>query len=123
MVNAPNKNAVHRIDFAAWAAATNRYDEAVALKASVAPKTTTKDLCQLDEWWRTALPALFAAQGHLTAEQLVRAVDWKLKRGTISLPSYTRFQRAVFAVEIFSYWWMEFAPTRSPISYPSLSLF
>ena len=89
-------------DVAAWTAASDRYAEAVALKASVAPKTTTKDLCQLDVWWRTALPALIAAQGHLTSEQLVRAVDWKLKRGTNYSPSYMLFQLAEFAVEVFS---------------------
>jgi len=70
-------------DIAAWTTAIHRYNEAVALKASLKPKTTTKDLCKLDVWWRETLPELIATQGHLTADQLVSAVDWKLKRGTL----------------------------------------
>jgi hypothetical protein len=70
-------------DIASWTAAISRYDEAVVFKASVKPKTTTKDLCKLDVWWRTNLPELIATQGHITADQLVSAVDWKLKRGTV----------------------------------------
>lgn len=64
-----------------WNSATAAYEEAVGLKAAVAPKTTTNGLVELDVWWREELPQLVKSQGCLTSAQLIRAVEWKLKRG------------------------------------------
>jgi hypothetical protein len=66
-----------------WRECGGRYGEAVALKASVAPKTTTQGLAALDAWWRGDLPGLVHEQKCLSAAQLCKAVEWKLKRGKL----------------------------------------
>ena len=88
MARRPGSDAAGKLfassDVASWVTALGGYPEAVACKAGVAPKTTTKDLVKLESWWRDELPTLIKTQGFLSSDQLCKTVEWKLKRGRSS---------------------------------------
>ena len=88
MARRPGSDAAGKLfassDVASWVTALGGYPEAVACKAGVAPKTTTKDLVKLESWWSDELPTLIKTQGFLSSDQLCKTVEWKLKRGRSS---------------------------------------
>lgn len=62
-------------DAQAWAAALAAYPAMVAARGQRLP--------ELDQWYSQQLPALIAArpEPHVTADELVRITEWKMKRG------------------------------------------
>src|SRR5579885_92698 len=63
-------------DDAAWRDALGRYESTIALQA-------VNRLPELDRWYREELPELIAARhpAQVTLDELVRATEWKMKRG------------------------------------------
>jgi hypothetical protein len=61
---------------AAWARALDAYPAALEHRAA-------SRLGELDDWYRRELPPLIAARTppHVTHDELVRATEWKMKRG------------------------------------------
>ncbi|MCL4126466.1 UNVERIFIED_CONTAM: hypothetical protein GTU68_064716 [Idotea baltica] len=62
------------------------YEEAIKLKAKQKNKNF-EDLLRLDKWYQTELPKKIKSRGkdaHLTHEELVKCMRWKLYRGKFS---------------------------------------
>jgi len=59
------------------------WSQALAAYPSVVAGQGVAGLADLDTWYREALPPLLAARdpAHLTRDELMRIVEWKMKRG------------------------------------------
>jgi hypothetical protein len=60
-----------------------RWSRALAAYPAVVAAQGVGGLADLDAWYRETLPPLLAGRdpGHLTRDELVRIVEWKMKRG------------------------------------------
>ncbi|KAI8893455.1 hypothetical protein BC833DRAFT_569195 [Globomyces pollinis-pini] len=67
-----------------WRLSYSKYDDAILLKSD---KKYGKSLKELDQWYQTQLPEILKqrkedeSEIYLTKDELVRIVEWKLKRG------------------------------------------
>jgi hypothetical protein len=72
---------------AVWLKALERYPDAIKAKAKTLKggktggRSPAKALIENDKWWRTDFGPIMKRQGHVTKEQLVRLMEWKLSHG------------------------------------------
>ena len=72
---------------AVWLKALEKYPDAVKAKAKTLKKGKPGNsspatlLIENDKWWRSEFGSQMKSQGHITKDQLVRLMEWKLSHG------------------------------------------